>query len=807
MDCVTVGYKSPAEVDEAGCGTENQHRHPFHLRHWCTIRTPLGWTANSGTAQKVCQIPMAISSLVTAALKHLGPKLLSSMIGAKTVVIPPDRIAGGPSCEPIKPHEAYCRLRVVEALCAPTNDPTNQRGHLLFAVTQFTYAGKSIRIPLAIPVDAPQSGSVSTGAIDPILPNWEISPLFPYRGGAVGVSCALYSIEAARVKSSIKLVQELSKLLLTPRFPQLLEVADVLSTGIAQLLSDAHSAIGLGWFQSFSSEETGSPSNITLANMLHSASTLRAGYIAVIGSTKSRDVAPAMEEKQLCVVHGRLRLSNAADFEHDNRPLPSDGVQYLLVQVEKCDTREGWSSLAPLSALAQQAAEAAQVGDTVVSSAVLRSAMAEAYRSPDLTRPDRRRLIEAFKKLLETSLAKEGAVSATVEAAKTVTAVAKESSEIVAAREKLAATLPYSEPQGCVMSIEFEPHEPIRISVKGELNHPFLPSNLKLSVNVSREGRRADAAFAGEWRFHCRTQGAELYRALLQKSEVFEGLYGTARGKVQDQDLHLRFVCPFDYLRIPFEFLVADEREHLVRKHPLTRSVGGSGAPITFNKPPSVKFFNGLFQRREKLSVLLMASNTKPELPHVDDEVNAIAEALRSAFPARGIDVDVKTLLTKDANLDNVSRELKGQYHIVHYAGHARYSERSPEESCLLFWEKENRTGEVKGLKVDDLARLLASRRLGFVFLSCCVGVAQGDPVKLEDNDFLGIGDGILRAGVPAVLGYRWLAMDSGSSKLATSFYRALAEHGELDSALLAARNEQPLDDRSWISPILIVQS
>ena len=93
------------------------------------------------------------------------------------------------------------------------------------------------------------------------------------------------------------------------------------------------------------------------------------------------------------------------------------------------------------------------------------------------------------------------------------------------------------------------------------------------------------------------------------------------------------------------------------------------------------------------------------------------------------------------------------------------------------------------------------------MFLSCCVGVAQGDPVKLEDNDFLGIGDGILRAGVPSVLGYRWLAMDSGSSKLATSFYRALAEHGELDSALLAARNEQPLDDRSWISPILIVQS
>ena len=226
-------------------------------------------------------------------------------------------------------------------------------------------------------------------------------------------------------------------------------------------------------------------------------------------------------------------------------------------------------------------------------------------------------------------------------------------------------------------------------------------------MNVSREARRADAAFAGDWRFHCRTHGAELYRALLHKSEVFEGLYGTARGKVQDQDLHLRFVCPFDYLRLPFEFLVAgpDEREHLVRKHPLIRSVGGSGTPVTFNKPPSVKFFNGLFQRREKLSVLLMASNTKPELPHVDDEVNAIAAALRSAFRAKGIDVDVKTLFTKDATFDNVCRELKGQYHIFHYAGHAKYSEKSPEESCLLFWEKENRTGEVKGLKVDELER------------------------------------------------------------------------------------------------------
>jgi hypothetical protein len=118
----------------------------------------------------------------------------------------------------------------------------------------------------------------------------------------VRISCALFSAEVARIRSSIKLVQELSKLLVAPRFPQLLEVADVLSTGIAQMLTDAHSTMGLGWFQSFSSGEAGSPPKRsgTLANMLLSGSTLRAGYIAVIGSTESRDVVTAIDEKQRC---------------------------------------------------------------------------------------------------------------------------------------------------------------------------------------------------------------------------------------------------------------------------------------------------------------------------------------------------------------------------------------------------------------------------------------------------------------------------------------------------------------------------
>jgi CHAT domain-containing protein len=73
----------------------------------------------------------------------------------------------------------------------------------------------------------------------------------------------------------------------------------------------------------------------------------------------------------------------------------------------------------------------------------------------------------------------------------------------------------------------------------------------------------------------------------------------------------------------------------------------------------------------------------------------------------------------------------------------------------------------------------------------------------------LGLADGLVHAGVPGVLGFRWLVLDEGARALALAFYGSLARQGQVDTALLEARCEvaaRDRDDITWLSPILIVQ-
>jgi hypothetical protein len=61
--------------------------------------------------------------------------------------------------------------------------------------------------------------------------------------------------------------------------------------------------------------------------------------------------------------------------------------------------------------------------------------------------------------------------------------------------------------------------------------------------------------------------------------------------------------------------------------------------------------------------------------------------------------------------------------------------------------------------------RSLLRRPLMRNSLSCCVGASQSGLEKLQDYDFLGITDGLLQAGVPSILGYRWPIVDVGGEK------------------------------------------
>jgi CHAT domain-containing protein len=173
----------------------------------------------------------------------------------------------------------------------------------------------------------------------------------------------------------------------------------------------------------------------------------------------------------------------------------------------------------------------------------------------------------------------------------------------------------------------------------------------------------------------------------------------------------------------------------------------------------------------------------------------------------------VETIPTDDANYDNVYACLERcHYHVVHYAGHGFHDENNSDDSGLSFWEKPNRAGDVKPMPIRVLRNLLAHSDARFFYLSCCVG-AKGAPessVHLTGNDFQGILEGVVRTGIPGVLGYRWNVWDTEAKELALAFYENLVIDLSLDLALFKARRalqQNKYYNETWASPVLVTQT
>jgi CHAT domain-containing protein len=173
--------------------------------------------------------------------------------------------------------------------------------------------------------------------------------------------------------------------------------------------------------------------------------------------------------------------------------------------------------------------------------------------------------------------------------------------------------------------------------------------------------------------------------------------------------------------------------------------------------------------------------------------------------------VEVRLITTDEATYFTIREKLRQcPYHIVHYIGHGLFEENSPEQSSLFFWEGPNRSGAVLPLTGAELSLLLQNSDVRLFYLSCCEGTRTGTMVDLLDDDYLGIADGIIQAGVPSALGFRWPVFAGGARKLALDFYKSFLKYGSPERALLDARRELAMhtrDSADWASPILIVQS
>ena len=306
-------------------------------------------------------------------------------------------------------------------------------------------------------------------------------------------------------------------------------------------------------------------------------------------------------------------------------------------------------------------------------------------------------------------------------------------------------------------------------------------------------------------RFLIKETGQELYRLLFeQHSPVLNG-YHRALGRVtKSQYLHLVFESTRDLAELPLEFLFSEDAGgYLALLHPLIRQIR---RVVTQHTPISAEFIRHLAGSREKLRVLLLVSNTKPRIDLIDEIGERLADLLA---PVSWLDLTY--VRTEAATYSAVQEMLRGcEHHIVHYIGHGGFHEDSPEQSSMFFWEDGNWSGRVMPMTGNELRLLLQDSDTRLFHLTCCEGARAGDTSDLLDDDYLGIADGIIQAGVPSVLGYRWPVSAGRAQEMTLAFYRSLLRHGSPELALLDARRElaaRNKDDLTWASPILIVQS
>jgi CHAT domain-containing protein len=141
-----------------------------------------------------------------------------------------------------------------------------------------------------------------------------------------------------------------------------------------------------------------------------------------------------------------------------------------------------------------------------------------------------------------------------------------------------------------------------------------------------------------------------------------------------------------------------------------------------------------------------------------------------------------------------------GLYDVIHYAGHAFFDARRPEQSGILC----HRGVVLSGAQLSSVGKLPT-----LVFFNACEAarVRGTKPAaakqaarraKLAEST-VGLAEAFMRGGVATFLGTYWPVGDDAASTFAQTFYGRIAAGDALGDALLEGRRAvRAIDDKDW---------
>ncbi len=243
------------------------------------------------------------------------------------------------------------------------------------SIVRCSFAGQTVEVPNV--ADASRLVAEQSGTGDVIARNFTLLPLDPFKGGEVGVAAGLFSVPGKNLLSSfLGVLGEFAGLLAVPQLSKALEVATPLAGGIARLLSEA-GEMQLGYHDTFVG--TGGTGG----------NELQEGWVALIHATEDE-----VDRDELYVVERELRTGTGLwPGEHE----PFSAADFMLLHFELRTERDDWNQLTSIAGPFGAALDALADGDDDVADRRRREALVAARQAPELTRADRRRVIDLLK--------------------------------------------------------------------------------------------------------------------------------------------------------------------------------------------------------------------------------------------------------------------------------------------------------------------------------------------------------------------------------------------------------------------------
>ena len=244
---------------------------------------------------------------------------------------------------------------------------------------------------------------------------------------------------------------------------------------------------------------------------------------------------------------------------------------------------------------------------------------------------------------------------------------------------------------------------------------------------------------------------------------LFHELFGIEHGQanalyrefVQGKNRQLIFAEEnFASPSLPFE-LLHDGRQFLVLQCELFRTIFPENQmvhlPGEFPNP---------------LKILLLASDTPPHIPFVDNEVLAIKDRLEKISREMEISIQVTALLSHDADYQTVTNLLAtSDFDFVHYAGHYGSAEN---QNYLYFRKNSGQNSQVEAMSLEYFLAL-TNGNLRFLYINGCKSFA--DFSQLNKILFESSTKKLLAESGLNFIGNMFNADDHGAANFAADFY------------------------------------